>query len=230
MNDKTTTIQAIQGLLGVEQDGIFGPGSRAALESLIAASRLPVESPQQFKYIKARVANRGMPHDAFLTELVDWLRTAPEEIFAPNDNPGDIYNLLEPILGPWRNLLHRRAALGEDMRVHAGFESSWNWNEGVDTTNQTSMKNVNGQETGIFQVSFDSTFLGNGAMKPFAVEHGIGTVGSFIPQMKSDHKLALEYYARLVRVSIRWAGPLLRHEVDPWLSRSAVTEFESLLA
>jgi len=118
----------------------------------------------------------------------------------------------------------------EIMRVHAGFESSWNWKEGVDVTNQASQLHTEGQETGIFQVSFDSTRLGDGAMKPFAAAHGIGTVGSFITEMKKDHKLALEYYARLVRVSIKWAGPLIRHEIDPWLSRPAVDEFQILLA
>lgn len=179
---------------------------------------------------KVRVKNRGVPPDSFLEELVAWGRKAAPDIFAPNPNPLDVYASIKPILGPWRNLLHRRAALLEVMRVHAGFESSWNWNEGVDVTNQTSMHNINGQETGIFQVSFDSTELAAGAMKPFAVEHGIGTVGSFIPQMKSDHKLALEYYARLVRINIKWAGPLIRHEIDPWLSPASVNEFEGLLA
>lgn len=178
---------------------------------------------------KARVSNRGVPPDSFLTELVEWGKKAPDDIFAPNPNPADIYSLIKPILGPWENLLHRRAAMLEVMRVHAGFESSWHWNEGVDTTNQTSMHNINGQETGIFQVSFDSTFINNGAMKAFAVDEGIGTVGSFIQNMKACHKLALEYYARLVRVSIAWAGPLKRHEIDPWLSRASVREFVTLL-
>ncbi len=183
-----------------------------------------------FSATKARVKNRGNPPDSFLAQLVVWGRTASDEIFAPNPNPSDIYALIRPILGPWENLLHRRAAMLEAMRVHAGFESSWNWNEGVDTTNQTSMHNRNGEETGIFQVSFDSTFIADHAMLPFAVEKGIGTVGSFIPEMKSNHPLALEYYGRLVRINIKWAGPLLRHEVDPWLSRAAVSEFQELLS
>jgi len=178
----------------------------------------------------SKVSNRGRPPTSFLIELVEWGRAAPEEIFAPNPNPADIYADVKPILGPWQNLLHRRAAMLEVMRVHAGFESSWDWNEGVDVSNQTSLHNKNGEETGIFQVSFDSTFIANGAMKPFAVEHGIGTVGSFIPTMKSNHKLALEYYGRLVRINIKWAGPLLRHEVDPWLSRAAVDDLQILLA
>ena len=182
-----------------------------------------------FNATKAKVKNRGAPPSSFLTELVEWGKTAPEEIFAPNLNPADIYAYLKPILGPWDNLLHRRAAMLEVMRVHAGFESSWDWKEGVDTTNQTSMHNPRGQETGIFQVSFDSTLLSNGAMQTFAIANGINNYGSFIPRMKLDHPLALEYYARLVRVNIKWAGPLLRHEVDPWLSRASVSEFQDLL-
>jgi hypothetical protein len=175
------------------------------------------------------VRNRGHAPDKFLLELICWGKDAPAEIFAPNDNPADIYAHIKPILGPWENMLHRRAALLEVMRVHAGFESSWNWHEGVDLTNQHSQQHLDGQETGIFQVSFDSTYLGNGAMKPFAVANGIGTVGSFIAKMKEDHKLALEYYARLVRVNVKWAGPILRHEIDDQLSHDAVKEFESLL-
>ena len=70
--------------------------------------------------------------------------------------------------------MHRRAALLEVMRVHAGFESSWDWNEGVDITNPHSVAHIEGQETGIFQVSFDSVLLGHNAMLPFAQAHGIG--------------------------------------------------------
>lgn len=183
-----------------------------------------------YKETKRKVSNRGVPPDSFLRQLVDWGRTASEEIFAPNPAPNDIYAYLKPLLGPWDNLLHRRAVMLEAMRVHAGFESSWNWNEGVDHTNQHSMHNRDGEETGIFQVSFDSTYIGNGAMKAFAVEKGIGTVGSFIPAIKANHPLALEYYGRLVRINVKWAGPILRHEIDEWLSRASVKEFEGLLS
>lgn len=199
------------------------------------------------KYLatKARVHNRGTPPDSFLDELIAWAKDAPNEIFTPNDVPVDIYTVLKPVLGTlvaldgsgqpvhgWASLLHRRAALMEAMRVHAGMESSWNWNEGVDRNNATSQAHKTGQETGIFQVSFDSEWLGHNAMKPFAGARGIETVEKFISAMKKDHALALEYYARLSRISIRWAGPLLRHGDDsvyPWLSRTAVAEFQSLL-
>ncbi len=184
----------------------------------------------KFVATKGRVSNRGVPPDDFLNELVAWAQTAPDDIFAPNANPADIYALIAPKLGPWTSSLHRRAAMLEAMRVHAGFESSWHWNEGVDVTNLASLAHATGQETGVFQVSYDSIWIDVHAMRPFAVAHAIGTVGSFIPAMKANHQLALEYYARLVRVSVQWAGPLKRHEIDPWLSRAAVDEFQGLLS
>jgi hypothetical protein len=181
-----------------------------------------------FLYSKARVLNRGNPPDAFLTALVDWAKTAPMEIFAPNSELYDIYTYVKPILGPWTSVEYRRGVMMEVMRVHAGFESSWNWNEGVDHTNQTSMHNIEGQETGIFQVSFDSTYIANGRMKSFAIEHEINTPEAFIIAMKSDHKLALDYYARLIRFNVQWAGPIKRHEIDPWLSRKSADELRVL--
>jgi hypothetical protein len=179
----------------------------------------------EFHAARTKVLNRGTPPIAFLEAIVEWARTAPDEIFEPNDNPRDIYATVRPVLGPWNGLLHRKAVMLEVMRVHSGFESSWNWNEGVDVTNHSSVAHIEGQETGIFQVSFDSTFLGNHAMEPFAKEHFINFPESFIPAMKHNHELALEYYARLLRVSVAWAGPIKRHEIDAFLSKQAVQEF-----
>jgi hypothetical protein len=187
-------------------------------------------NPMNYFAVKYKV-HGDWPPDEFLDELIAWGKAAPDEIFAPNANPADIYSLVKPQLGPWTCLPHRRAVMLEVMRCHACFESSWNWNEGVDTTNPRSMANIAGQETGIFQVSFDSIYLDHAAMKPFADAHNIGTPQTFIPAMKADHALALEYYARLVRVNVEWAGPLLRpQDVRAWLSRSAVAEFQELLA
>lgn len=185
--------------------------------------------------IFTKVLNRGVPNQGFIDKIVSWAKLAPDNIFAANDNPRDIYATTAPLLGNavkprWSNFLHRKAAMLEVMRVHAGFESSWNWNEGVDITNRTSLAHIEGQETGIFQVSFDSTFLGSHAMAAFAVAHDIATPQKFIVAMKANHELALEYYARLLRVSVAWAGPIKRHEIDVWLKRPAMLEFESLLS
>lgn len=193
-----------------------------------------ITKPLTFIAAKARVSNRGVPPDSFLATLVTWGRSATQDIFTPNSNSNDVYSALKPVLGPWNGLIHRRAVMLEVMRVHSGLESSWNWNEGVDVTNKSSMANIEGQEAGIFQVSFDSLRLDkSGTLMEVCHRHygaAIDPIRTFILTMKSNHSFALEYYARLVRISIQWAGPLKRNEVNPWLSRSAVTEFENLLA
>jgi hypothetical protein len=195
--------------------------------------------------IRAEVLNRGAAPSSFIGELVQWARKTPEEIFAPNAEPVEIYTVIKSSLGTldsetpgsgkhyvWNGPLHRKAALLEAMRVHAGLESSWNWTEGVDVTNARSRRNKRGEEAGIFQVSFDSTDLCNGVMRPFAQEHNIMEPEAFIHAMKGNHALALEYYARLVRHSISWAGPLIRNGPDsiyPWLRLDAMQEFLDLL-
>lgn len=186
--------------------------------------------------IKAKVSNRGTPPDLFIVELTDWARNAPKEIFAPNNDAQDVYNRLKPILGPWTSPLHRRAAMCELLRCLAGFESSWNWNCGVDKTNKTSQRLIIGQETGIFQVSYDSLMLDDiaktGDDLHQCVKRYCGSldIHIFIDRMKTDHAFALEYAARLLRNSYFWDGPIKRHEIDRWLSRAAVAEFEALLS
>lgn len=184
---------------------------------------------EQFSATKHPVLNRGIPPDEFLYAIVDWARHAPMSIFQKNLFH-DIYAVIAETLGPWTSDGHRRATMLEVMRVHAGFESSWNWDEGVDRRNASSLSDIRGQETGVFQVSFDSTALAGSAMMGYARENGIETPQKFIPAMKSNHWLAIDYYARLIRVNIKWAGPIVRGEILPWLRRDAVAEFQATLA
>src|SRR5262245_21088786 len=88
----------------------------------------------KYSATKQHVFNRGVPPDDFLDQLVAWGKQAPDEIFTPN-LLSDIYSSVKNTLGPWRDLQHRRAVMLEVMRVLAGFESSWNWNEGRDMHN-----------------------------------------------------------------------------------------------
>jgi hypothetical protein len=177
---------------------------------------------------KARVANRGCPPDAFLGELVAWGRTAPDEIFAPNAVTDDIYTRIKPQLGPWQSPMHRRAAMLEALRVLAGFESSWNWNEGRDMSVKHEAPDE--MEAGAWQVSANSMAFGQD-LKDLVSE----TIDTFDPwhfqtAMKLDHPLACAYIARLLRHTVRANGPVLRNEINPWLSRDAVAELEKLLA
>src|SRR5260370_5489354 len=87
--------------------------------------------------IKQHVANRGVPPDDFLDQLVAWGKRSSDEIFVLNAF-SDIYSSVINTLGPWQGIPHRRAVMLEVLRVLAGFESSWNWNEGRDTSNPNS--------------------------------------------------------------------------------------------
>lgn len=177
------------------------------------------------------VKGRGAPPARFLDELLIWGRGAPDEIFAPNHDPEDVYDRLNPILGPWKSPLHRRAAMCELLRCLGGFESTWKWNEGVDVTNAHSVANIEGREAGIFQVSFDSLGLddakntGDDLHQCVLRYCGEIEVHLFIARMKIDHRFAFEYAARLLRNSFYWDGPIKRHEIDSSLYIPAVNAF-----
>jgi hypothetical protein len=159
--------------------------------------------------------------------MIAWGSTAPDEIFAPNEN-ADVYSSVVEVLGPWQGLPHRRAAMLEVMRVLAGFESSWDWNAGVDTTNPTSIT-PDTIEAGAWQVSANSMVFGP-ELKDL-VRNKVGSLdgNDFQKAMKRDHPLAMEYIARLLRRTVKANGPVKGHKIDAWLRKDAVAEFQSLL-
>lgn len=203
--------------------------------------------PRKFTACKAKVLNRGIAPDSFLNELVDWGKTAAEELFAPNQN-FDIYSKVKPEFGPWESPLHRRAVMLEVLRVLAGFEASWDWTEGVDTSRLGSDSPEN-SEAGAWQVSYDARNL-DPSLRAFLVSNGITDGVTFQRKMKFDHTLAMEFEARLLRIDVKnpqrlHNGPLYKgdersiirrslrgaeHSIYPWLSRAAVAEFQSFLA
>jgi hypothetical protein len=182
------------------------------------------------RYVATRqpVLNRGVPPIGFLDELVAWGKVAPQEIFDPNPHD-DVFASVKDSLGPWEGGNHRRAAMLEVMRVLAGFESSWNWQEGRDITNATSVTPET-IEAGAWQVSANSINFGP-ELKSIVLQH-VGTLdgNAFQAKMKTDHPFAMEYIARLLRRTTKHNGPVKRHEIDSWLRRDAVAEFQQLLA
>jgi hypothetical protein len=176
---------------------------------------------------KQHVKNRGVPPNDFLDRLVAWGREAPDEIFVRNPF-SDIYSSVLNTLGPWDSTLHRRAVMLEVMRVLAGFESSWNWDEGRDLSNPTSVT-PDTIEAGAWQVSANSMNFGQ-ELKDLVLAN-VGTLdgNAFQKAMKQNHPLAMEYVARLLRRTTTHHGPVLRHEIDPWLRRDAVAEFQALM-
>jgi len=181
----------------------------------------------KFTAAKQHVKNRGVAPDDFLDQLVAWGKEAPDEIFAANSF-SDVYSSVVNTLGPWQDIKHRRAVMLEVMRVLAGFESSWNWNEGRDTTNVTSVT-PDTIEAGAWQVSANSMNFGH-ELKDLVLAN-VGTLdgNAFQKAMKQNHPLAMEYIARLLRRTTAANGPVVRHEIDPWLRQDAVAEFQSLI-
>lgn len=203
-----------------------------------------------FLATKARVFNRGVPPDSFLTEQVEWGRLAADELFAPNNNY-DIYNKVFPELGPYPTLEYRKGVLLEVMRVLAMFESSGNWKCGVDSSRRSDTTNENA-EAGAWQVSWNNRKL-DPSLRTFLSDSGIDDGVEFQQRMKSDHMVAMEFIALLLRIDVKnferinngpvRKGPerkatwpdrpkLWRAEesIYPWLSRAAVDEFKKKLA
>ncbi|HEY7001131.1 MAG TPA: N-acetylmuramoyl-L-alanine amidase [Candidatus Udaeobacter sp.] len=199
------------------------------------------------KFIRtlAKVFNRGSPKPEFLEELVAWGKSAPEKIFV--DQPGnknDVYASVIKELGPFKDITHRKACMLEVMRVLAGFESSWKWTEGVDTSRESKDTPTN-SEAGAWQVSADSLRFGQDLKDLVARKVGNLNGIEFQRAMKADHPLAMEYIARLVRHTRMHNGPLYKgnersrisrlelrgkeQSIYPWLSRDAVAEFQAFL-
>lgn len=181
----------------------------------------------KYKATKAAVANRGSPPDSFLDELVEFGKKAPPALFQSSPRR-DIYLAVAPILGPWRGTSHRKCVMLEVLRVLAGFESSWNWQEGVDTTNPDSCTPLT-EETGIFQVSADSMSIDPSLRTYVRAMVGSTAPDAFIQAMKENKQLAISYCARLLRFTTNHHGPIKRGDINQWLSQDAVREFEKLI-
>lgn len=181
-----------------------------------------------FQATKQHVANRGIAPDDFLVLLVAWGRGVPESLFAPND-ASDIYSNVKNVLGPWDSNFHRKAVMLEVMRVLGGFESTWNWTEGRDINNAHSITPET-IEAGLWQVSANSMYFGQ-ELKDLVLFHS-STLDPNVFQlsMKRDKALAMTYIASLLRRTVHHNGPVLRHEIDPWLRRDSVAEFQRLLS
>ena len=234
--------------------GVGGPmATKPARQPLaarepLAASQPAVGAPTPAgKFVKTlvKVFNRGIPPLGFLQELVAWGKMAPDEIFV--DQPGnekDVYASVITELGPFEDITHRRACMLEVMRVLAGFESSWKWNTGRDTTNPAE-DTPDTISAGPFQVSANSLAFGQD-LKDLVAPHGIRNAkrdgDAFQALMKANHPLAMEYVARLMRHTTRHNGPLFKdrskftgqlrekeQSIYPWLSREAVAEFQAFL-
>lgn len=205
--------------------------ARVARRATATTERAPPRMRIDFIATRAPVKNRGSAPEDFLRELVDWASTADDGLFERNANI-DIYSSVRKALGPWESLAHRRAVMLEVLRVLGGFESSWRWDCGRDTTNPTSDRPET-EEAGLWQVSMNAIAYGEDLRQLTRAK--IGTVGysrgrTFQRAIKEDHRFAMEFIVRLLRHTTAHNGPAKRHEIDEWLSRDAVAEFQQALA
>jgi hypothetical protein len=194
------------------------------------------------------------PPPGFLLELVNFGRRMLDsagavELTVINHHPEDALSKLFPIVGPWQGTkgdfvwcAHRLAAILEGLRVHAGFEADWRWTCGVDTTNASSMKYPSREETGVFQVSYDSLGLDKDGKLLALCRRKFGEdfhadeprtggpcIRKFIAGMKEDKQVALEYAANLYRLTTRWAGPWNRGEVQKAIWPPSCAELLTLI-
>jgi hypothetical protein len=184
---------------------------------------------REFVACKKKVFDRGKPPDEFLNELIDWAKQAPDEIFERN-NIHDVYSNVRSELGPFVDLAHRKAVMLEVLRVLGGFESSWDFNEGRDITNPTSNTPCT-EEAGIFQCSGNAMEIDQSLEDLLRNTSGGKTdCETFILVTKQDHEFAFEFCARLLRFTVNHHGPVKRKEINQWLRRDAVAEFQRFLS
>jgi hypothetical protein len=85
------------------------------------------------------------------------------------------------------------------------------------------------RQTGAFQVSVDSMDLDKGLKDFVQATLGATDDATFIAGSKSNHTFAIEYAARLLRVTVGANGPIAGHRIYHELNRAAVTEFRGHL-
>ena len=67
-------------------------------------------------------------------------------------------------------------------------------------------------------------------LKDFAKETlGATDDTTFISGTKSNHRFAIEYAARLLRIAVEHHGPIFYRHIHPDLSKAAVSEFRRYL-
>lgn len=175
-----------------------------------------------YQHIQRNISNRGIPSDDFIQTIGETIAAMPISAFQKNANL-DLYSYIHSSLGdPWRDDEQRRWAAAEAIMATGMFESGGNWNEDYDHSNPDENSPLT-KSAGAFQVSPNSRYFGQDLrdMSPSDPE-------TFRAIMKSDHPLAVRYILALLRHEVNSNGPVKRHEIDKWLSRASMAEWEAL--
>ncbi len=179
-----------------------------------------------------RVYNRGVPRRDVVAEIIKAVKKSPDSLVEVNPIY-DIFSSVERELGPWKSLKHRKAALIDVLIVLSMFESSERWNAGIDTTNASSAKNKCNEEAGMFQCSGNSLNFGKPLRDLFSYYckgyAGNTVCDKFITCSKMNHEFVIRYTAQLIRFTTKHHGPILRKEINPYLSRECTSQIEAIL-
>lgn len=186
---------------------------------------------------RVQISNRGAPSQGFINEVIAATKAAPDEVFAVNSINDEIFPLVKPKLAKsgWRGLTHRRAAMATAMIVLGAYESSFDFTEGVDVSNASSLKNKCNEEAGAFQTSANSMSFSPTLSKLFREQcadfrkKDSNDCRAWIACTKSPSKrhFQIEYTERLLRFTTRHHGPLIRRsDVYNHLSLACMQQLE----
>ncbi len=181
--------------------------------------------------------NGNKPPQDFIKLLTEKIATIPG-IAEPNRNT-DIFSIMRPRMlrfqSGWNGTANRQAWLAAGLTALASLESSFNWKAGRDPGASNTSPQT--QEAGIFQCSANSMYFGTHLQNFFYERSGFSAGWSsnlagnkFIALTKADHDFAVHYMLLLCRTLVRTHGPLVRSEINRWLSIDAVREFEAFFS
>lgn len=179
------------------------------------------------------IPNQGKIKPEVLNNIIDFVRSAPDEVFEKN-NEQDLYWLLSKSMGPITTLKQRRAVMADTQIVLGALESSWRYGIGIDPATSTS-KPCDEWEAGMFQCSSNTLAnFGKGKLTAlFKAACGnymsLGTCKAFQKCTKEEPAFAHSYVALLLRYTTRHHGPLLRGNVAKYMSKSCQNEIEAIL-
>lgn len=193
----------------------------------VAPKEITAES---VKSCLGKVYNRGTVPLTLVKDIIEAVRAEPDSVFAPNGSY-DVYSSVAAQLGPYESIKHRRAVMANVMMVEAGFESSWNYHDGRDTTaNNTSACT---SEAGLYQTSGNmNTYLEpRQELIDLQAKYCRSTTCTEFRRctMEPVKPFVHAHFMRATRITVKHWGPIKRKEINPWLSRACVKEVEALL-
>jgi hypothetical protein len=184
-----------------------------------------------------RNSKRGTPKKDVVEEIIEYVSEMPDSDFSVNAKY-DIYSHMAPKFSEYtKGIKKRRALMAAVLTNLAGWESTWDWNEGIDTTNISSTKSKCSEEAGLLQTSGDAMNFDKSLVRLFESSCKAYTKGTkcdrFIACSKdpgANHRFTVIFTAMLLRHTTNHHGPIKRKsDVYSSLSIKCVEQIEARL-